>query len=311
MKPGIKIGLPNWRQRLERSHASYVEVYFMLPRFKEHQEMFTYLKRKRINFGLHFWDKLPGDFMPNLVFKGKIADNSVRLIKQTLKIAKKIGACYVNIHPGSFRLRKIFFKNTGVRVKVTSKKISFFEGKKEFFKNATLLNNYAKKRGVLLLIETVCRRDVAGWIDSSFLKQTRSKQATCPSFNIDSQILYQLAQKENIFLTNDFGHTLTETISNNHSLVFENLFLTTKKLASFTKLIHITTTPPPFNGTDAHGGLLESDFSKNPVPNKKEIIKLFKIFRNRDDVWVVPEPFKNHVGNFKALFSILSETSSA
>lgn len=304
MKPGIKIGLINWRKRLEKSQASYVEVYFMLPEFKEYKAMFSYLRKKNIRFGLHFWAELTDSYMPNLVFKGKIAEESTQLIKQTLDIAKEIGAYYVNIHPGSYRLKKVDF--IGRRMTVTDKKIDPIEGKKEFFKNAKELNNYAKKKGVLFLIETVCKREAADWSG----KRTARIQ-TQNALDVTSKTLYELAKKENIFLTNDFGHTLTETISEDRKKVFKNLFLKTKQLAPFTKLIHTNTAPPPFNGTDAHGGLLESDFKNKVLPNKAEIIKLFKLFKDRNDVWLVAEPLKNHVANFKALLSLLSETSSA
>lgn len=300
MKPGIKIGLPNWRKRLERSQAAYVEVYFMVSQFKEYQAMFSYLEKKKIRFGLHFWAKLKNNYMPNLVFKGKVAGESCELIKQAIDIAARAGAHYVNIHPGSFRLKKVDF--TSRKIVVNHQQADFAEGKKEFFKNAKMLNNYAKKKGVLFLIETVCKREAADWSG-----QENSRLKTQNALNVNSQTLYELAKKENIFLNNDFGHTLTETISDDRKKIFRNLFLSTKKLAPFTKLIHSNTTPPPFNGTDAHGGLLESDFENKVLPSKTEIIKLFKIFKDREDVWLVPEPLKSHVANFKALKKLIKE----
>ena len=303
IKPGIKIGPTDWQEVLLKSQASYAEVYFMLSNFKEYLPMFNYLSRNKIKFGLHFWAKIQGDFVPNLVFKGKIAGESIKFIKIALNIAAQNGAHYVNIHPGSFKLRKIQFKDKNVRVKVTDKAIGFNEGRKTFRKSIKSLNDYANKKNVLLLVETVCKRDTFGWVGN----KTKGVK-TCPSTNIDADTLYTLAKEEGVFLTNDLGHTLTETISSNRALVFKNLFLKTKKLAPFTKLIHINPTIPPFNGTDAHIGILESDFQKKLLPNKKEIIKLFGIFEDRDDVWAVPEPFKNHVANFKSLKKLLQKS---
>jgi len=300
MKPGIKIGLLNWRKRLGKSQAAYVEVYFMVSQFKEYQAMFSYLKKKKIKFGLHFWAKLKSDYMPNLVFKDKVAGESCELIKQAIDIAARAGAHYVNIHPGSFRLKKVDFISR--KMIVNHQQADFAEGKKEFFKNAKMLNNYAKKKGVLFLIETVCKREAADW---SGKRDARLK--TQNALNVNSQTLYELAKKENISLTNDFGHTLTETISDDRKKIFRNLFLTTKKLAPFTKLIHSNTTSPPFNGTDGHGGLLESDFKNKVLPNKVEIIKLFKIFKNRKDIWLIPEPLKSHIANFKALKKLIKK----
>ncbi len=300
MKPGIKIGLLNWRKRLEKSQPAYVEVYFMVPQFKEYQAMFSYLKKKEVKFGLHFWAKLKNDYMPNIVFKGKVAGESCELIKQAIDIAAGAGAHYVNIHPGSFRLKKIDF--IGRKVIVSHQQVDFAKGKKELFKNAKMLDNYAKKKGVLFLIETICKREAANW---SGKKSARLK--TQNALNVNSQTLYELAKKENISLNNDFGHTLTETISDNRKKIFKNLFLTTKKLAPFTKLIHSNTTPPPFNGTDAHCGLLESDFKNKVLPNKTEIIKLLKIFKDREDVWLIPEPLKSHVANFKSLKKLIKK----
>lgn len=305
MKAGIKIGPDKtWQRTLEKSQASYVEVYFVLPRYKEFKEMFSYLKNHKINFGLHFWAKLTGDFMPNLAFGGKIAGESVKLIKQTLEIARKIGAHYVNVHPGGYKLKKVDFK--AQKFIVTQKRIEETSGKQELFKNAKLLHHFGQKMGVLFLIETICKLDLADW-----LGKMSSRLNPQNPLNVDAQTLYELAKKEKIFITNDFGHTLTETISDDRDLVFENLYQQTRKLAPFTKLIHANTSPAPFNGTDAHAGLLDVDFAQNVLPNKKEIIKLFKLFKNRDDVWVVPEPLKDHVANYKSLLSLLSESSSA
>lgn len=304
IKPGIKIGLNqnNWQENLKKSGAEFTEIYFLVSNYKAYNPIFAYLREKGIKFGLHFWGKLKGNFMPDLVQKGPVADESVKLIKETIDIAKREGARYVNIHPGSFLLKKVDFKLS--RFLPTSKKISFPEGRKELTKNVRILHEYARSRKVLLLLETLCKYEPDKWLWS---KKGLKPSKGYLSFNINSDLLYSLAIKEGIFITNDFGHTLTETMGKDRGKIFNSLYLKTKKLAPFTKLIHSNTNRPPFNGIDSHAGLLSSDFKAGVLPNRKELISLFQIFKNQSNVWAIPEPMENHVANFKALKSLLKK----
>jgi hypothetical protein len=81
----------------------------------------------------------------------------------------------------------------------------------------------------------------------------------------------------------------------------------TKKLALQTRLVHINTMPPPFNGTDGHLGILDKDFKKDVFPSREQIKLLLSSFSDRKDVWVIPEPFLDHVENTKALIKLIEE----
>ena len=69
-----------------------------------------------------------------------------------------------------------------------------------------------------------------------------------------------------------------------------------------TKLLHIGFIIPPYNGTDYHSCLYYDEFkTETAVPNYNETKQLLKMFINRDDVGVLVEPEKDHVGNFESL----------
>jgi hypothetical protein len=66
---------------------------------------------------------------------------------------------------------------------------------------------------------------------------------------------------------------------------------------------------PPYNGVDFHDSLdnplLDTD---DAIPNKKEMVKLLKIFENREDVWILVEPKEDHVKNYLLAGKILATT---
>jgi hypothetical protein len=206
----------------------------------------------------------------------------------------------VNIHPGSYRLMRINLDRRYMRP-LAGKQTKESEGEKWLLQSIGELHDYAQKKGVRLFVETLPRREPDHWrnIEKGRLKTQKSR-------NVPVSALLKLAEK-GYFICNDFMHTAADEISSDRNYLFGKLFTKTKKLALQTKLIHINTMQPPFNGTDCHIGILDKDFKKDVFPTRRQLIKLLSLFKDRDDVWVIPEPFSQHIENTKALIKMIKQ----
>jgi sugar phosphate isomerase/epimerase len=301
MIPGIKIGPDSWKTILSKYKPKCVEVWFRVDWVDRYQEMFSYLHRKKIKAGLHFWGMLSDGIMPNFAFPDKdIRKPSVELVKQTLDISAEHGFHYVNIHPGSYRLSKIDFDRECMHP-VANRETSSTEGDRVLFENISVLNDYAEQRGTQLLVETIPSREPIHWRDL-----IKGRLKTQDMRNVPVKIIERLA-RDNIFICNDFMHTAMDEVSEDRVYLFKQLFHKTKRLQKQTKLLHINTSPPPFNGSDGHLGIRRQDFKMDVFPTRKQYKKLLALFINRDDVWAIPEPFSDHVENTEALIELLDE----
>lgn len=114
-------------------------------------------------------------------------------------------------------------------------------------------------------------------------------------------MLSQLADHGQL-MANDFGHTAANIAGSNQDLMWPGLSQYTQILAPKTKLLHINTVGPPFNGTDSHHGILAEDWQHGAFPNEDQLKSLLTLFKGRDDVWAVPEPQDNAmIANYLAL----------
>lgn len=299
MFTGIKIGLTDWKNKLIQTKPSVCEVYFRLDKKEEYQEMFNFLQKNKISTGLHFWGFLPGNYLPNLAFAdSQIALASKKLLKQTIDIASQRHFSYVNFHPGSFFLAKVDFEK--LCFIPTKKQSSFSEGKKFLLRNALELNDYAKKRGVDFLLETITCRDPENWYHA------QGRQKTFNLKNVSVKILVKLSQK-GIKICNDMNHTLMDEISADKDFLWQKLIEKTKFLLPMTKVVHLNTMIPPFNGTDSHHGFTAEDYQIGAFPPKEKIIEFLKLFQNKD-VWIIPEPYKNHRKNYQIIKEMIKLT---
>jgi hypothetical protein len=116
----------------------------------------------------------------------------------------------------------------------------------------------------------------------------------------------------NAWFANDFGHTAANCVSDSTKDIWAMLYDVSKTYASKTKLIHIGFLAPPFNGTDFHdhmdNPLLETN---QAVPNNQQLIDLFKLFPDRDDVYALVEPMNDHVKNFFLAKTLLEQAGVA
>lgn len=301
MISGIKVGLRTWKEILKDFSPKVCEVWFRTDWVDRYKEMFTFLRRERISAGLHFWGILPGEIMPNFAFPDKdIRDPSVELVKKTIDVAAKHGLYYVNIHPGSYRLSRIDFNRKCVQP-VPGRETTTSAGETVLFETVSLLHDFATKRGVLLLTETIPSREPGHWRDL-----TEGRIKTQDFRNVSVSTIQKLAEK-GFFICNDICHTAADVISDDRDYLFDGLMTKTKRLAPQTRLIHTNTMPPPFNGTDGHLGIRDKDFEGDVFPSRNQLKTLLALFVDREDVWVIPEPFSDHVENTRALEEILEE----
>lgn len=286
MKLGVKFSYDNWQSILQKTKAEYAEVWFRVEWEERYKELFEHLNQNKIKFGLHFWSEIEGGFLPNLSYKGKdVAEKTAEAVKKNIDIAEKVGAVYVNVHPGALTLEKVNLKEMYARV-VPNTEIKLENGIKTFKENAVKLSNYAKDRNVLFLVETVPKNEAAKWNDKT------SRLSVQRSQNLPPEALLQ-AIDVGIYLSNDIGHLISAWVSDDGDFLFKKMMDFSKKAKNSTKLIHLNTVARPFNGTDSHNGILPADFSQNVIPNKKQLMEFFSLFENRDDIWVIPEPQAN------------------
>jgi len=252
------------------------------------------LRAKNIPFGLHYWHVLENGIEPNLAYeRDRIAEKTEASMRETIDIAQEVGATYVNIHPGAYSLRELNLDKQYTRT-FHDKTISVEEGNLSVEERSKRLNKYAISKNILFLLETLPRNEVARWLGSG-----RENVKSGNSVTLD--VLEKLGI-DGLFLNNDFGHTVAQCLSETPTEIYQYLLDWTKKLAPFTKLLHINTVRPPFNGTDSHNGVLEEDFTLNVVPNRAQLIELLRLFKDREDVWIIPEPeTEKMVDNFRAI----------
>lgn len=316
MIAGFKIGLLDWKEKLEQcrkltgKYPSFVEIYFRVDKIPQYSLMFEFLQQNNIKNGLHFWGVLKSGIEPNLLSRHKwISNQSVMLIQKAIKVATAQKSVYVNVHPGALKERILNLDSQNFEM-AKMPETSFEEGRENLLLNAKRLKQISEKYGVLLTFETLPTNCPKNWLNphggENFLV---AKQ--CPiEFFAD-------LVREGYSVANDFGHTAASvdleqeatdqklSQQQKREIVLKHLFFWTHKMALNTRLIHSNLTLPPFDGVDVHLGLQEEDFKKDSLPNKKELIELLTVFRDRDDVYVLNEPENEHVENYMELLKLI------
>lgn len=302
MIAGFKIGLKDWREKLETAKPPFVEVYFRVDKTPDYREMFAYLKTHNIKFGLHFWGVLKSGIEPNLLSRHKwIQNQSVMLMLRAIKVAAEHKCVYVNVHPGAFKERIIDLDASSFKM-ANLPETEFEEGRKNLLENAKRLKKIAEKYSILLTYETLPTNCPIEWL------QPRGPQNVLIAKQCPIEF-YEDLMNAGHFVANDFGHTVASIVvgKNERQIVLDHLITWTKKLAPATKLIHCNLTMSPFDGTDTHSGLLPEDFAKDTLPTRPELIEILKIFKNREGIFILNEPESGHVENYHVLLNLLKE----
>lgn len=292
MKFGIKVSLDrDTAAELKVTRASMAEVWYNATKPADYSNLFALLRRQKIDVGLHFWATLPDGTWTNLAYPDHtLITQSMDLIKKTINVAARNRFQYVNIHPGC--QTKVHLDFTKEEFTVMAPPVDLSESETLFYSNTSMLHEYALSKGIVLTIESVPARVTDGWYDPG----PRIKPKNIYELPID--VLIKAAQ-QGLFIANDFCHTAADIISDSHEEVWRFLLQTTILLLPSTKLVHLGYIVPPFNGTDNHdvfdNPVLDTD---DAIPNKQQMIDLLKLFQNRDDVWILVEPKKDHVKNY-------------
>lgn len=300
---GIKVG-PQ-RQSflyLEQTNAPFAEVWFNVSRADEYTELFDELKRRKMQVGLHFWGALADGTWTNLAYQdATLINESLAMIQKTIDIAAQNAFQYVNIHPGCAARVGIDFDATCMELR--SAPIPFEQATLLFVENARKLHQYSRDRGVVFTVETVPSRVVIGWYDDA-ARNDPKKIMNVYELPVES---VEAAAHAGLWVANDFGHTAAIPSERPEDIWF-HLREKTRAMAAQTRLIHLGFLTPPFNGTDFHNTLSNPLMDTNQaIPNKKQMLELLKLFKNRGDVWILTEPNGRHVENYFLAQKILAQ----
>lgn len=306
MQIGFKTGPKSWaegKQLILDHGAKYAEIWYRHDWQQSYREIFSYLTDRAVNFGLHYWGVVEGNILPSFCHdeEGQYKQG-IDSVKQTIDAARRVGAHYVNIHPGSRRLTKL--DNDFVHLTILDRPLTEPGRGLELLIAATKeLSAYARARNVLLLVETMPAVDSADWSNDN-----NGRLSVLDTNHASIDMMIQLANN-GIFVANDFGHSAANQPSQDRLVMWQALYKATLALADQTKLLHINTVSSPFNGTDSHDGITEEDWHAGVFPDKSQFIELLTIFKDREDVWAIPEPKNGKmVENFLALERYLKDT---
>ena len=303
MKVGIKFGPNQFPGVLEKSRAKYAEIYFRLDQKDQYKKIYQYLNANGIKFGIHFWAIIKGKYCPNLAYSGGgIAEETAELIKQTIDIASQAGAFYVNFHPESLRaveldLDKQEFK-TSPLPPITEQEA--FDSLLYYLK---ILKEYASERNVEIYTETVPYYDPSHFREG---EKEDGREKIVDKRGMSTKSLIKLGKK-GFNLCFDIAHAGNQYPNETREMIFQKIYQEAREIAPYTKLIHVSTTVPPLNGTDSHNGILEDDFKQDAFPDREQLLKILAAFKKYPNILCIPEPqIDKMVENYFELKKILS-----
>lgn len=306
MKLGIKVGLKSdWKADLLATRPDFCEIWFDSRQIEQYNDLFAFLKKDGIPAGIHFWGAIPDGTLANLAYPNSgVLVASRKLVRQTIETAAKQQTLYVNLHPCGTLLGYVDF--TKEIFTPYSQKVPLIRALPLLEESLMQLIDYAQSLGVVLTVESVPRLALGNpWQG----KLGRLHPVDWGEFAV-YEIEYLFQKIPHLYFANDIGHSASNIISNDRTAVKDTVFNIARRLASKTKLLHVSYIIPPYNGTDYHGCLYYDEFSTDAaVPNRSEMVELLKLFVNRDDVFALVEPEKDHVRNFQTLQHLVNETS--
>ena len=215
-----------------------------------------------------------------------------------IDIAKENKAGYVVYH-SSMSLKNRIDHKVG-RIIPLKQIASEQEASEIFTERALKLHRYAQDNNVQLLLETTPLYDLSEW----FSQKGRLNRLFIGKLPMS---VVEKLTRAGIAVANDFEHTACNYPDHNHNETFDYLYKKTQELAAQTRLLHLGYLIPPYNGTDYHGSLSNPEFETDKaLPNKQEMIRLFKLFKNHKQLWIIPEPQTDHIGSYKIASNLLN-----
>jgi len=300
MIAGFKTGPRTWEEGkriVEENGARMAEIWFRVDRASEHEAMFTWFARRDVRLGLHHWSVAAGNLKANLsTANAAVREESLQSVKQTIEIGRQLNCAYVNIHPGAERLERLDLDH-GEQDLTDDEATAPEEARELMLAAAAELYAYAQKQEVLLTIETL-----PGIEAHDSQRQGRYDPGNTPLLTM--QKIAKLGP-----IANDITHTAAavahEQQSAERDVLWAGLLEFTQATQQQTRLLHVNTMVPPFDGTDSHNGLLPEDEAAGVFPNREQVAELLALFRGRDDVFLVPEPRERMQENYRALIELI------
>lgn len=307
MQVGFKMGPRSWDEGkaiIENHGAKYAELWYRYDQETEYDRFFQLFHGNDVQFGLHYWGVVEDNIMPSFCYPDTEQYKAgIESVKMTIDTAARVGAHYVNVHPGSRVLTKLNAEFNELTL-LSDQPVDEAIASQLLLAATKELHAYAKERDVLFLVETIPAHDAGHW------EEETGRQTVLKTYHASPKMLTQLAN-QGIMITNDFGHTGASRIGS-AAEVWQQLHDLTHQLAEQTRLLHINTLSEPFNGTDSHDGILETDWQSGVVPNRKQFLQLLKLFIDRDDVWAIPEPKGGQMtANYLALCRYVKDLEAA
>jgi len=301
---GIKVG-PQCTSihDLEQTQAPFAEVWFRPDRPDDYAKLFPYMIDHHVSIGLHHWSAVDDTYWPSLAFEhDRITDETPISIKQTIDMAAKIHAVYVNIHPGSrakvqFSYRDRQFGDIGTPIPVET-------AYPTVTRNLNHLNDYAISKGILLTVETVPER-------------VKKDDSHYGSHDLTDAIdIYELSmvdivdQIPTIAIANDFGHTAA-VCGTDRAAILGHVTAFTTHYAARTRLLHVGFAKVPSGGLDFHDSLENPIFDTDvSIPNRLEMRQLLAQFIDRSDVYALVEPSTDHIANYACLCDLVDSAKN-
>lgn len=296
MTIGFKTGPRTWKETkviIIEDKARFCEMWFNVNHAGQYEDKFSWLTAHGAQVGLHHWGLINGRIKPNLcAADAAIREKTIDQIKRTIDIARRINAAYVNIHPGARALEEINFDNKTQKL-VPDSWATLEQAWQFLSQSARALEQYARERNILLTIETLPGREA---------EQYEERENIYDAGNPPLDWFIKLGQQGN-YIANDITHTTSvlAVTNNDPAAMWQGLIDFTQQTAAHTRLIHLNTMTPPFNGTDSHNGLVADDWAAGAWPNLDQIRQLLTIFKDRKDLFVIPEPREHMRENYQAL----------
>ena len=219
MTLGIKVG-PDKQSLLDLAPypRPFGEVWFNINHTDDYNELFSELKRRKVQVGLHFWGVLDDGICANFGYPDKtILDQSVMLVKKTIDIAAQNAFQYVNIHPGNRAVVKMDLEPSGLPIHIKTNPTAP-QAQAIFLEHVTILDHYAKSRNVVLTVERSPDR-----VQKTDWHNPKSRLHPIDSYQLPVASI-QAASESGISIANDFGHTATDPASDNPQDIWKFLY---------------------------------------------------------------------------------------
>jgi sugar phosphate isomerase/epimerase len=300
---GFKTGPKTWEEGkriVEEDNPHVCELWFDVTKADMYDDMIAWLQNHNVHIGLHHWGVVYGQYKTNLATRDKaIRDTAIQQIKDTIDIGARLECAYVNAHPGAQYVERINLDNFSQEL-VTENKTEQEESEKLLLEAAQLLQEYAQDRGVLFTIET---------LPGAEAPIAHQRQSVYVPGNAPLDVMERIGTQGG-HIANDITHTAGQVAldATSPDAIWEGIVDFTKRTHTFTNVLHINTVSPPFNGSDSHEGITGQEFAQGNFPSRQQIKQFLSFFKDRDDVFVIPEPRAGTMQeNYRALATLVAK----